>query len=204
MGADPASSARRLAPTLLLAVFLAGCVHTPPPSPPATLEQVVSLETPDRALLATAIFRETNRIRMENQVAPLRTSSELDSAADVQAVHMALMLRSEHSNPIPGEHTAAERVSSTGFVAARVAENAIVMPARSPAGSPQVAYTYSGLAAALVRNWMLSPGHRANLLSHEVTRLGCAARFAKDALGDPMVFATQVFALPASFAGEPK
>jgi uncharacterized protein YkwD len=204
MWTDPASSARQVARGFLLAVLLAGCAHAPPPASTAALDQAVSLENPDRALLATAIFGETNRVRMENHAAPLQLSPELDSAADTQAVHMALMLRSEHSNPIPGEHTAAQRVSSTGFKASRVAENAIMLPARSPAGSPQGAYTYSGLAAALVQNWMNSPGHRANLLSHEVTRLGCAARIAKDALGDPMVFATQVFALPTSFAGEPK
>jgi uncharacterized protein YkwD len=204
MWTDPAGSGRRFAPALLLAVFLAGCVPAPPPASPASLAQAVSLENPDRSLLATAIFRETNRVRMENQAPALQASSELESAADVQAVHMTLMLRSEHSNPIPGEHTAAQRVSSTGFRAARVCENAIMLPARAPAGSQQGAYTYSGLAAALVQSWMNSPGHRANLLSLGVTRLGCAARFAKDALGDPMVFATQVFALPASFAGDPR
>lgn len=160
--------------------------------------QTVSLDNPDRVLLAAAIFSETNRVRASNGVPPLERLPELQSAADEQAVHMALMLRTEHSNPIPGEQTVADRVALTGFKAAHVAENAIMWPATPSTGSGDGPYTYSGLAAALIQSWMDSPGHRLNLLDPENTYFGCSARFARDGRGNTMVFATQVFALPAA------
>jgi uncharacterized protein YkwD len=207
MGFDSARLRRNFLPAalaLLLAALPPGCALSPPPPDPALLGQAVPLANPDRALLANAIFRETNRVRVVLGDQPLRASSELDSAADEQALHMTLMLRTEHSNPLPGEHTAAQRVTRTGFKAALVEENAIMFPARPPAGSPQGAYSYSALAAAMVQAWLNSPGHRANLLNRRVTELGCAAWIARDARGEPMAFATQVFALPASaYVGQP-
>jgi uncharacterized protein YkwD len=187
----------------LLAALLAGCVHAPAQQDPA-FSRTVSLDYPDRALLAAAIFSETNRVRASNGVPPLERLPELQSAADEQAMHMALTLRAEHSNPIPGEQTVADRIGSAGFKAAHVAENAIMWPARPPAGSGDGPYTYSGLAAALLQSWMDSPGHRLNLLDPENTYFGCSARFARDGLGNTMVFAVQVFALPASAGAVPK
>jgi len=185
-----------------LAALLAGCAHAPPAAVAggggdAALGQVVSPDNPDRALLATAIFMETNRARLANRVPPLGRLPELDSAADEQALHMALSLHTEHSNPMPGEQTPADRVARAGFRAKRVAENAIMWPAHPPGEPDRAAYTYSALAAAIVQGWMDSPGHRANLLNPAFTYLGCAARFARTGLGYPRVFATQVFALPS-------
>ena len=45
-----------------------------------------------------------------------------------------------------------------------------------------------------VREWLESPGHRRNLLSRDVTQLGCAARWARVPVGPPRVSAVQVFA----------
>jgi uncharacterized protein YkwD len=197
------SRAARLAGGLavLLAAILSGCVQVYAPDSSAHgaagFGQVVPLDDPDRALLAAAIFAQTNRARAASGLEALGRLPELDAAADEQVLHMALLLRTEHSNPIPGEQTPADRVARTGFRASRVAENAIMLPARPPAGSAQPPYTYSGLAAALVQNWMDSPGHRLNILDREITYLGCAARFAHGGRGEPFVFATQVFALPA-------
>jgi uncharacterized protein YkwD len=88
-------------------------------------------------------------------------------------------------------------VSRTGFQAAHVAENAVMWPAKPPAASGRGAYTYSELAAALVGSWLDSPGHRLNLLDPGSTCIGSAARFARNGLGETLVFATQEFALPA-------
>jgi uncharacterized protein YkwD len=183
----------------LAAALLAGCAHAPQPAARSSaFDQVVSLDHPDTLLLASAIFEETNHARSENGVPHLRRSGQLDSAADEQALHMATRLHLEHSNPLPGEGTAAERVTRTGFPAAHVAENAAMLPARQAAAYGAVLPTYSQLAAALVESWMNSPGHRINLLDPGSTYLGCAARFSRNGLGETMVFAIQEFALPST------
>ncbi|HEY5079372.1 MAG TPA: CAP domain-containing protein [Opitutaceae bacterium] len=193
-----AAAGTSLAVAALAAALLASCAHAPsPPGEYAAFDRAVSLDDPDTATLATAIFAETNRVRAENGVSPLRRVGQLDTASDEQALHMALTLHLEHSNPLPGEETAAARVTRTGFQAAHVAENAVMWPARPPVSSGRGAYTYAQLAAALVESWMNSPGHRLNLLDPGSTCVGCAARFARNGLGETMVFATQEFALPA-------
>ena len=45
-----------------------------------------------------------------------------------------------------------------------------------------------------MREWLESPGHRVNLLSRDVTPLGCAARLVRVPVGPPRVSAVQVFA----------
>ena len=185
----------------MAALLLAVCVARRPRSAAArgneAYDQVVSLDRPDTQLLASAIFEETNRARAENGVPPLRRSPQLDSAAQVQALHMATTLHLEHTNPLPGEGTAAERITRTGFLAAHVAENAVMWPAKPSSASGAGPFTYSQLAAALVGSWMSSPGHRINILDAGSTFLGCAARFTRNGLGETMVFAAQEFALPA-------
>ncbi len=109
---------------------------------------------------------------------------------------MALMLRAEHSNPVPGEGTVADRVLATGLSVDRVAENVLMVPARLAARSPGLGYSYEELAAFLVQAWLDSPPHRANLLDPGFAFLGCAARIAHGVPGDQRVFAAQVFSGP--------
>jgi uncharacterized protein YkwD len=184
----------------VLAAFLAGCAHPSPPEAslgPGPLARLVAPADFDHALLATAIFEETNRVRIENRLPPFGHLPELDRAADVQATDMAMLLRAEHGNPVRGEHTVAERVAAAGLPYGRMGENVSMVPARPPLGSPDRAYTYAGLAASLVQGWMDSPGHRANLLERNFTHLGCAARMAHGVPGDDRVFAVQDFFQPA-------
>jgi uncharacterized protein YkwD len=193
----------RAIPTALLAALAAGCAqmnHGAEGAPGDPEGRVASLEGFDHALLGRAMFEETNRVRAANGVRPLAPSAPLDAAADDQASWMALVFRAQHDNPIPGEHDALERAEHAGLAALRVGENAIMVPLRPPAGSPQADYTYRALAAYIVDSWMGSPAHRANLLDPGYRHLGCAARAAHGVLpGDQRVFATQVF-----FLGNPK
>jgi len=190
----------------LLAGLAMGCAQATPhaaarASKPAS--QLISLDEFDHMRLARAIFGETNRVRAEHGVSPLAPSPALDGAADEQASYMALMLSMEHGNPIPGEHSVADRVAHAGLDALRVGENLIMVPAQRPAGSAQPDYTYAAFASLLVDKWMDSPAHRATLLDPGYTHLGCAARLAHGVLsGDNRVFATQVFflALPGDAA----
>ncbi len=184
----------------LLVAVIAGCSSVTPPAAGGAsgpMARVISPADLDYRLLGTAIFDETNRVRRANGSPALAHHPALDAAADEQATYMALMFRAQHGNPIPGEHNAAERVSRAGLNGLRVGENAIMLPARPPAGSPVPDYTYAALAALIVDSWLNSPAHRANLLDPGYAYLGCAARIAHGVLpGDQRVFATQVFFLP--------
>jgi uncharacterized protein YkwD len=188
---------RHAATCALLTMLAAGCAQLGPPAavaPDDPAGRAVSLDSFDQALLGRVMFAETNRVRVANGVSRLAHSAALDAAADEQASWTALTFHAGHANPIPGEHTAADRVAHAGLDGLRVGENAIMIPARRPAGSPQPDYTYGDLAAVLVDDWLNSPAHRANLLDPRYTLLGCAARVAHGVLpGDQRVFATQVF-----------
>jgi uncharacterized protein YkwD len=151
----------------------------------------------DHALLARAIFEESNRVHIANGVPPLAHLAALDAAANEQAVYTALSLAAGHTNPIPRERNVEERVESQGLQAKSVGENAIMMPARRPADVPGGDYTYSSYAARLLQGWMNSPEHRDILLARKFTQLGCAARIAHGFTPDDQrVFATQVFFRP--------
>jgi uncharacterized protein YkwD len=186
----------------LLVALVAGCAHVDTRSStraPDPVDRVISIASFDSAMLGRAIFEATNRERAAQGVPPLAPDPALDAAAYEQDSWMALELEAMHGNPIPGEHTVTERVERAGLVGSRVGENAIMMPARRPAGSAQPDYTYAELAAFLMDKWMLSPGHRANIIDPMFTRLGCAARIAHGVRPeDERVFAVQVFFVPIS------
>jgi uncharacterized protein YkwD len=188
-------------PVAFLAVLLAGCAMEPArpaAGPDPALGRVMSPDNFDRALLARAIFEETNRVREANGSAPLAHLAALDEAADEQASYLALSLTVGHTNPIPGEKTTGERVARQGLEAASLGENAIMMPALGPAEAPVRDYTYAAYAAYLLQGWMNSPPHRETLLNLKFTHLGCAARAAHGfGQGDRRIFAVQVFFRPA-------
>jgi len=181
----------------LLAVLAAGCAHAPEARAGASLDRVMSLGDFDHALLSTAIFEESNRVREAHGSPPLGHLAALDAAADEQASYLALSLSVGHRNPFLGERDEGERVIHEGLDPARVGENAIMMPAAAP-GSPGGGYTYASYAAFLVEGWMDSPEHRETLLARRFTHLGCAARLAHGfAQGDQRIFAVQEFFRPA-------
>ena len=147
--------------------------------------------------LTAALLAETNRLRREYGCRPLRPLPELNAAADDQAVFMALTLHAMHHNPLRGEATAMERVRRHGLESARIAENVASQPV-DPAAGPSAC---AAIAADLVESWMNSPGHRANLLSHDFTHVGCAARIAPGFGTTEYVFGAQVFSTAPSFNG---
>jgi uncharacterized protein YkwD len=159
----------------------------------------MSLDDFDHVLLSTAIFEESNRVRVAHGSRPLGHLAALDAAADEQATYLALTLSVGHANPFPKEHNVGERVVHEGLDPASVGENAIMMPARRPPDAPNRDYTYAAYAAFLLEGWMNSPEHRETLLDPKFTYLGCAARLARGfRQGDQRVFALQVFLLPDS------
>lgn len=196
--------------TLTLALALAaGCVQAPPAGslsrPPfeGPLDRVMDVDHFDPALLARAIFAESNRVRVENGAFALRSLPALDTAAARQANYLGLVLRAEHGNPFPHARTATDRVELEGLSPARVGENALMMPATGTGDTPRSDFTYGTYAAFLVDAWMKSPGHRANLLDRDFTYTGCAARIANGVIGGKqLVFAIQVFFIPEKLGSQ--
>jgi len=164
---------------------------------PAAFDAPMTVEAFDGPRLAREISRETNRVRATFGLPPLDPGAALDAAADEQAVHMLMIAAVDHSNPVPGETTARDRVLRVGADPEAIGENALMEPAVRPAGSAEPGYTYVGYAAFMVDAWMNSPGHRANILSPGFTEMGCAARLGRGPRrGDFRVYADQVFIRP--------
>jgi uncharacterized protein YkwD len=147
--------------------------------------------------LTAALLAETNRVRLEHGCRPLRPLPELNAAAADQAAFMALTLHAMHGNPLRGEATALERVRRHGLAAVIVAENVASQPV-DPAAGP---FVCAAIAVGLVESWMNSPGHRANLLNHNFTHIGCAARIAPGFGPTEYVFGAQVFSTVPPFNG---
>jgi uncharacterized protein YkwD len=190
---------RRLAFLCAAVIPLLGCAVTPHSARVGPLpgDRSLARDDFDGPLLARAIFGATNRVRAEHGLRSLGSSADLDSAADEQASHLVMIAGVEHTNPFPGEATAAERVARTGLEAQAVGENALMMPAAPPPGAADPGYTYSTYAAFLLQTWMDSPGHRANILRRGFQFLGCAARLGRGPRrNSDRIYAVQVFFLP--------
>ena len=156
---------------------------------------------PDLALLAAAVFHESNRVRIENHLKPLAHAPTLDKAAAMHTSDMAARDYFAHENPTDAKRkTPWDRAKLAGYDPQLVAENiatAFGLDYKSgtpvfakgtganrtlsatAAGPPLPMRTYAGLARSVVDGWMHSPPHRHNLLSPEPTQLGTACSPAK-------------------------
>lgn len=99
----------------------------------------------------------TNAARAQNGLAALNTDSGLDRAAALRAEEIARSF--SHTRPSGGSFASA--LSDSGVTYRSAGEN--------------IAYGQSS-AAEVVRAWLASPGHRANILSGRYSRIGTASR----------------------------
>jgi uncharacterized protein YkwD len=171
----------------------------------------------DRALLAAAIFHETNRVRDRFNLRPFKFLAKLNDAADVQASVGGAIRPPSHTNPFLLIATPIDRVKYAGLDPLYVAENIAlislldVRPGHGvglvrhdgeavfidlASGERLNPHTYAGFAAAVVQAWMDSPGHRANILSPKVRYLGCSVQATRGDHGMDMIFSVQVFYTP--------
>ncbi|GAA3678998.1 hypothetical protein GCM10022224_048980 [Nonomuraea antimicrobica] len=103
----------------------------------------------------TAVVRLTNEARARQGCRPLTHDAKLHLAAER---HSADMARNDYfSHDSLDGRTFAQRIRATGFVFSRAAENIAE-------GGPS--------AAAVVRRWLDSPGHRANIMNCSYTHIG--------------------------------
>jgi uncharacterized protein YkwD len=174
----------------------------------------------DPALMATAIFHETNRVRRRLGLSSFRHLPKLDEAADLKAVMGVIQSELTHTNPLPATATPADRVRFVGLSYRLVAENlARLSLLNAPPGVTQVGvrrrrdgreesylldtgrvlmpHTYASFAARVVDDWMNSPPHRANIVNPALTSLGCAARATLSwKARQEQIYAVQVFFTP--------
>lgn len=183
------------------------------------LHQPIDADNLDRALLAKAIFHESNQVRRELNLPRFKPSRHADEAAEMQASFSAFRGRSGHDNPMPGQARPFDRIERTGLRVALVAENVASSPILQPlspdgsygavvrggrrifvdpaSGAELAPHTYASFARRVVADWMASPGHRANLVNPELTLLGCAVWPARSTTGADILISVQVFATPS-------
>lgn len=174
----------------------------------------IRLENFDPARLGVAIFNATNEERRLHRLPPFAHLKRLDDAADIQASDNALKGAASHGNFITAWATPFDRVISVGLNAGSVAENAALLPllnldpshgyyerptpegkaiVDSQSGTVVTPHTYASFADAIVRAWMNSPGHRANIMNPRFRFLGCSARPTKSVTGLDLIAGIQVF-----------
>lgn len=179
------------------------------------LDERIEVARFDRALMAQAIFHETNRVRINLGRPVFRRLPQLDEAADLEAAVGKVYQPPKHTNPFPMIGTPLERVQYVGLHIGLVAENiALLSIYESNAGVGMVVRegkkqfvdpetqaelqraTYRGFAHEVVRNWMESPGHRANIVNPALAYLGCSVQPSVSFSGADQLFCVQVFFTP--------
>lgn len=123
----------------------------------------------DQDRLETALVKRVNAVRQARGLSKLRAAARLTRAADRHAASMATagyfrheLLRRKSSRWVPFGTWIRTFWPGPGATAWGAGEN--------------LAWGAPGLSARqTVRNWMRSPGHRANLLNRSWRRIGVAA-----------------------------
>jgi len=105
---------------------------------------------------AEQLFALANQARAEQGAAPLKWDAALATAARQHCVRM--VAEGQISHRYGGEPSVTERAGQAGAHFSLIEENVAIGPD----------------AGAIHNGWMHSPGHRANLLSPEVDRVGVA------------------------------
>lgn len=142
----------------------------------------------DRASVGPRVLELVNRARAQPRrcgredfgAAPgVRWSQQLERAASAHARDMAQRGTMSHSGS--DGSAPAQRVTRVGYTWSAVGEN-IAAGQRDP--------------ESVVKGWLASPGHCANLMSPDYTEVGVA--FATNPASEAGIYWTQVFAAPSS------
>ena len=131
-----------------------------------------------RATSAT-IEAMTNSVRQRNGRAEFRRSAKLEYAA--QKYSKVLALRNQLSHSVDGT-TLSTRAQSVGYPFARLAENIGWVERRGD---------YRDIAGWFLEGWMLSPGHRRNILDARLRHLGVGVTRAGRRFYAVQVFGTE-------------
>jgi len=141
-----------------------------------------ALATTDLTGLELRIIELTNVERARHGLAPLSANAVLVAAARQHSEEMSRLGYFSHTSPTQGQRDVAERIVTAGMDDwTAVGEN--------------IAW-YRGfaldlVASKVVRDWMNSPPHRANILAADFTMIGVGLSFDGHTLRATQVFAAQ-------------
>lgn len=130
------------------------------------------------------VVRLTNVERTRRGIGSLNTHSKLHRAAKKHSKYMMRHRYLGHSGP--HGNTPSDRARSEGYSRYGVGENAFHYPHNRRRSDRRT-------AQLLVRGWMDSPGHRANILNREYTDIGVAV--VRRLPRGRTYYATQVFGM---------
>ncbi|WP_435771567.1 CAP domain-containing protein [Nocardioides sp. SYSU DS0651] len=142
-----------------------------PAAPARTLSAPGAMDLLPARLLVQRAYEDrvlvlTNRKRRARGCAPLRANWTLRKAARSHSVTMAR--HNEMSHRLPGEPRFSVRITRAGYRDWRIVAENVARGFSSP--------------AAVVKAWMRSPGHRANILNCRLRDLGVGVVLARGQL----------------------
>jgi len=171
--------------------------------------QTIDIEKPDVALIDMAVFFASNEQRIKRKLPAYGYNPVLREAALFHSIEMRDKRFFSHINKGDKENREPDqRIKNKGgesFTA--FGENIIELPAyklrpdeqydspKNPDGSftflnmrgkPLKLMTYGEFGRAVVKLWMTSPDHKANIMSKDFTHLGCGSAFD----GEPFKYKT--------------
>ena len=187
------------------------------------LDELLDLRSLDTNRLSEAVFEATNAQRRENGVPPLRYSERAERAAALQSELMRKRGALGHENPeAPNWRILEQRAEWAGLKYRFVAENVATAFGRNyesgrpfylrqvggetvvsyePRGEPIPHHTYATFADALVKSWMRSAGHRANILLRQAEFMGTSCLPGNGDSEMTTFYCTQVFFSPPRRSG---
>lgn len=139
---------------------------------------------PDLPQTEIAIVQMTNAFRREHKLGSLGTNAQLTAAARAYAAYLARTGALSHT--ADGRSMDA-RVREKGYRFCWLAEN--LSWRRDEKG-----FTTSALAGTVITGWKNSPGHRANMVSPNVTQIGVGVARAPGAT--PQFYSVQIMGKP--------
>ena len=145
---------------------------------------------PDLPQTEIVIVEMTNGFRKENRLADVKPNAALAAAARAYAQYLASTGKFAHQADGRGPDA---RATEKGYRFCVIAENlASNLDSRG--------FETRQLAQQVVEGWKNSPGHRANLVSPDVTEIGVGVARAPDK--DPKFISVQLFGRPLGNAVE--
>ena len=151
------------------------------------IHKEIDLKNIDYELFSAAIFYATNIERVKYGRNVFRHSLSLEKAAQGHSKDMVTHNFYSHTSPVNGKRSMSDRLRIVGISSSYSAENIHNDNLSNP--------TYWTFASALVKDWMDSPGHKANILNSRLTYLGCGVYVSSQtsAYGQVWVKSTQNF-----------
>ncbi|RPI00717.1 MAG: CAP domain-containing protein [Calditrichaeota bacterium] len=166
----------------------------------ALANRQIDMDQIDYSLLHAAVFYQTNRIRLQYRLEPFIYSRRLEHAAKSHSDDMVRLNFFSHVSPISEKRNLTDRLQLAGLTRCRMAENIaetsgldaeLGRPMFTPEqnggyfsytyqGTPLPNHSYLSLAQAVVNQWIMSEGHRNNILVPKLKYLGVGAAQFKD------------------------